>query len=98
MINSLVEAQVREAVAKDENRNADGTVNWNFVDADCYASGVNNVNWNFVDADCYASGVNKLFKDDAAYYEAWDDVCFDIDLEETLKNMSNTDTQLEMNI
>jgi len=81
MINSLVEAQVREAVAKDENRNADGSVNWNFVDA-----------------DCYASGVNKLFKDDAAYYEAWDDVCFDIDLEETLKNMSNTDTQLEMNI
>ena len=81
MINSLVEAQVREAVAKDENRNADGTINWNFVDA-----------------DCYASGVNKLFKDDAAYYAAWDDVCFDVDLEESLKNMSDTATQLEMNV
>ena len=81
MIHSLVEAQIREAVAKDENRNEDGTINWNFVDA-----------------DCYASGVNKFFKDDAAYYEAWDDICFDIDLEESLKEMSETGVQLEMNV
>jgi hypothetical protein len=81
MIYSLVEAQVREAVAKDENRNADGTINWNFVDS-----------------DCYMSGVNKFFKDDAAYYEAWDDICFDIDLEEGLKDMSDTAVQLEMDV
>jgi len=81
MIHSLVEAQVREAVAKDENRNADGTINWNFVDA-----------------DCYMSGVNKFFKDDAAYYEAWDDICFNIDLEESLKEMSETGVQLEMEV
>lgn len=41
MIYSLVEAEVREAVSKDENINADGSVNWNYVDADCYMSGVN---------------------------------------------------------
>ena len=50
MIYSLVEAQVREAVAKDENRNADGTINWNFVDSDCYMSGVNK--W-FMNDDMY---------------------------------------------
>jgi len=50
MIYSLVEAQVREAVAKDENRNTDGTINWNFVDSDCYMSGVNK--W-FMNDDMY---------------------------------------------
>jgi len=50
MIYSLVEAQVREAVAKDENRNADGTINWDFVDSDCYMSGVNK--W-FMNDDMY---------------------------------------------
>ena len=40
MIYSLVEAQVREAIAKEENLNEDGTINWNFVDSDCYMSGV----------------------------------------------------------
>lgn len=40
MIYSLVEAQVREAVEKKENLNEDGTINWNFVDSDCYMSGV----------------------------------------------------------
>jgi hypothetical protein len=42
MIYSLVEAQVREAVEKKENLNEDGTINWNFVDSDCYMSGVPN--------------------------------------------------------
>ena len=41
MIYSLVEAQVREAVSKDENLHADGSINWNYVDSDCYMSGVN---------------------------------------------------------
>ena len=76
MIYSLVEAQVREAVAKDENRNTDGTINWNFVDA-----------------DCYASGVNKWFKDDAAYYEAWDEICNTVEAEQP----ADTSKQIELN-
>ena len=39
MIYSVLESHVREAADKSENRNADGTINWNFVDADCYATG-----------------------------------------------------------
>jgi hypothetical protein len=41
MIYSLVEAQVREAAANPENIDYDGCINWNFVDSDCYMSGVN---------------------------------------------------------
>jgi len=40
MIYSLVEAAVREAADKAENKNADGTINWNFVDSDCYMQGL----------------------------------------------------------
>lgn len=40
MIYSLVEAAVREAADKAENKNADGTINWNFVDSDCYMEGL----------------------------------------------------------
>ena len=69
MIYSLVEAQVREAVAKEENWNANGTINWNFVDA-----------------DCYMSGVNKWFKDDEAYYEAWDEICYIVEGEQLVDN------------
>ena len=50
MIYSLVESEVREAIAKAENFNEDGSINWNFVDADCYASGVNK--W-FMNDDMY---------------------------------------------
>jgi hypothetical protein len=50
MIYGLVEAQVREAVAKEENINADGTINWNFVDSDVFMSGV--MTW-FPDSDQY---------------------------------------------
>jgi hypothetical protein len=32
----VVEAQVKKAVMRDENRLEDGGINWNFVDADCY--------------------------------------------------------------
>jgi len=82
MIYSLVEAQVREAVAKEENINADGTINWNFVDA-----------------DCYASGVRKFFKDDEAYYEAWEDVCDTIEYEMSLAQIREDlqPQQLEFN-
>ena len=41
MINSLLESEIRIALDKAENRNTDGTVNWDFVDSDCYMSGVN---------------------------------------------------------
>ena len=32
----VVEAQVRKAIALPENRFADGSINWNYIDADCY--------------------------------------------------------------
>ena len=37
MIYSMLEIQTRDAVNKDENLNENGTINWNFVDADAYA-------------------------------------------------------------
>ena len=36
MIYSLLESEFNQAVDKNENLNADGSINWNFVDADCY--------------------------------------------------------------
>lgn len=33
----MLEIQMRDAVNKDENLNENGTINWNFVDADAYA-------------------------------------------------------------
>jgi len=53
MIYSLVEAAVREAASKAENRNEDGSINWNFVDSDCYMSGVNK--WFKDDVEYYAA-------------------------------------------
>jgi hypothetical protein len=41
MIYSMLEVDIRDAVFKAENMNTDGTINWNFVDADVYASNVN---------------------------------------------------------
>lgn len=32
----VVEAAVKQAVANPENINADGSINWNFVDSDCF--------------------------------------------------------------
>ena len=75
MIYSLVEAQVREAIAKEENHNEDGSINWNYVDA-----------------DCYMSGVNKWFKDDTAYYEAWNEIADTVEAEQPV----DTGEQLTM--
>ena len=36
MIHSLLESQFDEAVNNPENINEDGSINWNFVDADVY--------------------------------------------------------------
>ena len=36
MIHSLLESRFHEAVNNPENINEDGSINWNFVDADCF--------------------------------------------------------------
>lgn len=41
MIYSVLEATMREAVESTENKNEDGSINWNFVDADAYAECAN---------------------------------------------------------
>ena len=37
MIYAMLEIEIRDAVEKDENLNENGSINWNFVDADAYA-------------------------------------------------------------
>ncbi len=34
MIYNVLESKMREAIDLDENKNEDGSINWNFVDAD----------------------------------------------------------------
>ena len=41
MIHSLLESTMRSAIDLDENKNEDGSINWNFVDADAYAECAN---------------------------------------------------------
>jgi len=36
MIYSILESQMRGAVDNEDNRKADGSINWDFVDAICY--------------------------------------------------------------
>ena len=36
MIYSILESTMRSAIDKDENKKEDGSINWNFVDADAY--------------------------------------------------------------
>lgn len=36
MIYSLLESSMRCAIEREENINEDGSINWNFVDADAY--------------------------------------------------------------
>jgi hypothetical protein len=78
MIYSLLETEVRDSMAKAENFNQNGSINWDYVDA-----------------DCYMSGVKKYFKDDTAYYEAWEYIC-DMVVNE-MKEESMADAQIEMN-
>lgn len=40
MINTLLQVEFNKAVSNPENHNEDGSINWNFVDSDCYMSGV----------------------------------------------------------
>ena len=37
MTYDLLEALIRNAASKAENRNEDGSINWDFVDSDCWA-------------------------------------------------------------
>ena len=56
MIHSLLESNMREEVLKTENLNEDGSVNWNFVDADCYMA-VGNF---FKDQETYMESFNAI--------------------------------------
>ena len=38
MIYSLLESSMRCAIEREENINEDGSINWNFVDADAYCN------------------------------------------------------------
>lgn len=38
MIHALLQVEFDKAVSNTENHNEDGSINWNFVDADCYMS------------------------------------------------------------
>ena len=70
MIHSLLESNMREAIANPDNQFKDGSINWNFVDADVYMdmcvngsdAGINDKDhykhFNFLaDAYCKANGV-----------------------------------------
>jgi len=56
MIHSILESNMREAVLNTENLNEDGSVNWNFVDADCYMA-VGNF---FKDQETYMESFNAI--------------------------------------
>ena len=56
MIHSLLESNMREAVTLDENLQKDGSINWSFVDADCYMT----IGHYFKDQNDYMESFNKI--------------------------------------
>ena len=56
MIHSLLESYMRDAVTNTENLQKDGSVNWNFVDSDCYMD----VGHYFKDQKTYLESVNEI--------------------------------------
>ena len=56
MIHSLLESNMREAVTLDENIQKDGSVNWSFVDADCFMD----VGPYFKDQNDYMESFNEI--------------------------------------
>ena len=78
MIYSVLESKMREAIDLDENKKEDGSINWNFVDADAYM-------------DC-----KYLFRSDADFYEAFDDIGGKIQAEQ--RGVDAFGNQLEMEI
>ena len=57
MIHSLLESNMREAIANPDNQFKDGSINWNFVDADAYHA-CHNFFRN--DADFYEFGIETF--------------------------------------
>ena len=53
MINAILESTMRSAIELDENKNEDGSINWNFVDADVYMD-MNQLHSSTPDSDHYA--------------------------------------------
>ena len=78
MIYSVLESKMREAIDLDENKKEDGSINWNFVDADAYM-------------DC-----SNLFRSDADFYEAFDDIGGKIQAEQ--RGVDAFGNQLEMEV
>ena len=78
MIYSVLESTMRSAIDKDENKKEDGSINWNFVDADAYM-------------DC-----KNLFRSDADFYEAFDDIGGKIQAEQ--RGVDVFGNQLEMEV
>ena len=56
MIHSLLESYMREAVTNTENLQKDGSVNWSFVDADCFMD----VGHYFKDQNDYMESFNEI--------------------------------------
>ena len=56
MIHSLLESYMREAVTNPENLQKDGSVNWNFVDSDCYMDCANL----FKDSETFYESFNSI--------------------------------------
>ena len=56
MIHSLLESNMREAVTFTENLQSDGSVNWSFVDADCFMD----VGHYFKDQNDYMESFNEI--------------------------------------
>ena len=56
MIHSLLESYMRDAVTNTENLQKDGSVNWNFVDSDCYMD----VGHYFKDQTQYMESFNEI--------------------------------------
>ena len=56
MIHSLLESYMRDAVTNTENLQKDGSVNWNFVDSDCYMD----VGHYFKDSETFYESFNEI--------------------------------------
>ena len=56
MIHSLLESYMRDAVTNTENLQKNGSVNWSFVDADCFMD----VGHYFKDQNDYMESFNEI--------------------------------------
>ena len=56
MIHSLLESYMRDAVTNTENLQKDGSVNWSFVDAECFMD----VGHYFKDQNDYLESFNEI--------------------------------------